>query len=429
MAGKAGWIPMIGRTLSHYRIVEKIGAGGMGEVYRATDTKLRRDVALKVLPEVFANDAQRMARFSREAQVLASLNHPNIASIYGLEESGSVRCLVLELVEGPTLAERIGQGALPLDEALDIARQIAEALEAAHDRGIIHRDLKPANVKVREDGQVKVLDFGLAKALEDPQSEEDIANSPTLSVAATQAGVILGTAAYMSPEQTKGKRADRRSDIWAFGVVLFEMLTARRLYTGETISEVLASVMKDEPDWDALPGDTPSVIRKLLARCLAKGPRRRLQAIGEARLTLEGYLTDPSASAVVLEPGDIPPAAATAPLASQTLWLRALPWALLAAMTLTALLLWAPWRAEVAPAPVRLSVNITTDDRLLMDRGPAVVLSPDGTRIAFVAITPEGWRLFVRSLDKLEANQLSGTRAHSPFFSPDGNWVGFFGGG
>ncbi len=274
-----------GAKLGPYEVLTPLGAGGMGEVYRARDTKLGRDVALKVLPEAFANDAERMARFQREAQVLASLNHPNIASIYGLEESGRVRALVMELVEGPTLAQRMQSGAIPLEEALPIARQVAEALEAAHERGVVHRDLKPANIKVTPGGTVKVLDFGLAKALDTEDSASNISNSPTLS-AATQAGVILGTAAYMSPEQARGKRVDKRADIWAFGVVLYEMLSGKHAFQGETTSDMLAAVLKSEPDWDALPAGVSPGIRKLLRRCLEKDPKLRLRDIGEARIAI-----------------------------------------------------------------------------------------------------------------------------------------------
>ena len=278
---------MIGKSIAHYRVTEMLGKGGMGEVYRATDTKLGREVALKVLPPVFANYAQRMARFKREAHVLASLNHPNIASIYGLEEADGIHFLVLELVEGPTLAEKIKEGAVPLDESLNIATQIAEALEAAHEKGVIHRDLKPANVKVTPEGMVKVLDFGLAKALAEPASEAVTENSPTASILPTQEGVILGTAAYMSPEQAKGRAVDKRADIWAFGVVLFEMLTGKRLYTGGNASETLAAVIKDDPDWNLLPTDTPLKIRELLRRCLQKESRKRLHDIADARIEIE----------------------------------------------------------------------------------------------------------------------------------------------
>lgn len=257
---------MVGQSIAHYHVQAKIGVGGMGEVYRATDSRLGRDVALKVLPESFARDTERMARFEREARVLASLNHPNIASIYGLEESNGARALVMELVEGVTLAERIKKGPLPLDEALPIAKQIAEGLEYAHERGIIHRDLKPSNVKVRPDGQVKILDFGLAKAFEGETSEEEIENSPTLSAVATRIGVLLGTAAYMSPEQARGKRVDRRADIWALGCVLFEMLTGREAFAGETTSDTLACVIRAEPDWSSIPTSVPPRIRELLRR-------------------------------------------------------------------------------------------------------------------------------------------------------------------
>ncbi len=319
-----------GTKLGSYEILAPLGAGGMGEVYRARDTKLNRDVALKVLPEAFAQNAERMARFQREAQVLASLNHPNIASIYGLEESGGVRALVMELVEGPTLADKISvaQGspssptafrteepqrrkageepqrqragaALQIDECLHIAKQVAEGLEYAHEQGVIHRDLKPANVKVRADGTVKILDFGLAKALDPslipspspsgrgwPEGPGEGQNSPTLSIAATQAGMILGTAAYMSPEQARGKPVDKRADIWAFGMVLHEMLTGKQLFGGETVSDMLAAVSTKEPDWETLPASTPPRIRQLLRRCLTKDPKQRLQAIGEARIAI-----------------------------------------------------------------------------------------------------------------------------------------------
>jgi serine/threonine protein kinase len=280
-----------GTRLGPYEIASLIGAGGMGEVYRAHDTRLNRGVALKVLPEAFARDTQRMARFEREAKVLASLNHPNIAAIYGLEESGPIRALVMELVEGPTLAERIAAGAIPVDEALPIARQVADAVEYAHDKNVIHRDLKPANIKVKTDGTVKVLDFGLAKALSDEPTAANMSNSPTLSMAATMQGVILGTAAYMSPEQAKGKTADRRADIWAFGVVLVEMLTGKQLYTGENAADTLASVIKEAPPFDRLPSETPPAIRGLLRRCLEKDVRRRLRDIGEARITIEDTLS------------------------------------------------------------------------------------------------------------------------------------------
>ena len=276
-----------GTTLGPYQVTAKIGEGGMGEVYRARDTKLDRDVALKVLPQAFTDDPDRLARFEREAKVLASLNHPNIGHIYGLEEAAGQKALVLELVEGPTLADRITQGPIPVDEALPIAKQIAEALEAAHEQGVIHRDLKPANIKVREDGMVKVLDFGLAKAL-DPTPTGDPSLSPTLTAAATQMGVILGTAAYMSPEQARGKPVDKRADIWAFGAVLFEILTGTKPFPGDDVSQTLARVIEADPDWTALPENLPPALETYLHRCLDKEPRQRIRDIGDVRLAMEG---------------------------------------------------------------------------------------------------------------------------------------------
>jgi serine/threonine protein kinase len=277
-----------GQTLSHYRLVEKIGEGGMGVVWKADDTVLGRQVAVKILPDDLAHDAERLARFRQEARLLASLNHPNIAAIHGLEESDGVRYLVLELVPGQTLAERIARGPLPVDEALTVCRQIAEALEAAHETGIIHRDLKPANVKVTPDGKVKVLDFGLAKAFEaGPASEPiDVSLSPTLTNAGTMAGVILGTAAYMSPEQARGKPVDKRTDIWSFGCVMYEMLTGRQAFPGETVSDTIAGILAREPDWEALPAQTPVKIKDLLRRCLQKDLNRRLRDPWDARLEI-----------------------------------------------------------------------------------------------------------------------------------------------
>ena len=304
----------VGSRLGHYDVTALIGEGGMGQVYQATDTKLKRQVALKILPEAFSADPERLARFQREAEVLASLNHPNIAAIYGLEEADGTRALVLELVEGPTLADRIKQGPIPLDEALPIAKQIAEALEAAHEAGVIHRDLKPANIKVREDGTVKVLDFGLAKAL-DPSPDADPSQSPTLTAAATQMGVIMGTAAYMSPEQAAGKPTDKRSDIWSFGVVLFEMLTGQRLFTGETVSHVLASVLKTDPDWQLLPSRTSEALRRLLRRSLTRERKQRLSDMSDALLDIGEAATSPAA----------PPDTAQS-VREASGWSKALPW-------------------------------------------------------------------------------------------------------
>jgi serine/threonine protein kinase len=294
---------VIGTRLGPYEITAAIGAGGMGEVFRARDTKLNRDVAIKVLPAELAEDRERVARFRREAQVLASLNHPNIAAIYGLEESGGVVALALELVEGEDLAERLKRGAIPVDEALAIAKQIAEGLEEAHEKGIVHRDLKPANVKVTKDGVVKVLDFGLAKAYESEAVEGSVSQSPTMSRHMTQAGIILGTAAYMSPEQARGQPVDKRSDVWAFGVVLYEMLTGKRLFDGETVSDVLAAVLTREPSWAALPATTPASVRRLLRQCLERNPKNRLHAIADARLALDetiaGGVDEPQSSGTV----------------------------------------------------------------------------------------------------------------------------------
>jgi len=277
----------IGQQLGSYEITSLLGKGGMGEVYRARDLKLKREVAIKVLPDEFSHDSGRVARFQREAEAVASLNHPHTAAIYHIEQAAESQLLVLELVEGETLAGRIVRGPIPVDEALVLARQIAEALEAAHERGIIHRDLKPANIKITSEGQVKVLDFGLAKAFEAETSNVPLSNSPTLSRAATNAGVILGTAAYMSPEQAKGRHVDRRADIWAFGVLLYEMLTGRILFSGETAAETMAAVMMKEPDWSTLPANIPARLRDLLRRCLVKEPRNRVQAIGDARIAIE----------------------------------------------------------------------------------------------------------------------------------------------
>ncbi|HLJ44888.1 MAG TPA: protein kinase [Bryobacteraceae bacterium] len=400
-------------NIAHYRITGKLGEGGMGAVYRATDTKLNRDVAIKVLPEAFAADPDRLARLTREAQVLASLNHAGIASIYGVED----RALILELVEGPSLTDRIAQGPIPIDEALTIARQIAEALEYAHDHGIIHRDIKPANVKVTREGRVKVLDFGLATALAPDFAAADPATSPTLTLRATQAGMIMGTVGYMSPEQAKGKHVDRRTDIWAFGVVLAEMLTGRPLYTGETVSETLAAVIKDEPDLTGLPSRTPASVRRLLARCLEKDPRRRLQAIGEARIAIENA-------------GPNEPESAT--LASTTIKRGLSAWwiavALLPALILGGLL----WQRSLH---VRLPLQ-----RFTLDLGPDAIagnfstasISPNGSRIVFpvrntAAMTSGQTLLATQLLSQSKASVLSGTEnAADAFFSPDGASIGFF---
>ena len=387
-----------GQQIAHYRVVEKIGEGGMGEVYRATDTKLKREVAIKVLPEEVGRDRERLARFEREAQVLASLNHPNIASIYGLEETGEAPCLVLELVEGQTLAERLAQGALPIEEARDVALQIASALELAHEKGIVHRDLKPANVKVTPEGAVKVLDFGLAKALENESAEtaHDLSLSPTLTAAATRAGVILGTAAYMSPEQARGKSVDKRTDIWAFGCVFYECLTTRRCFTGETVSDLIAHVLQTEPDWEALPPETPDYMRRLLRRCLEKDRRHRLRDIGDARIELEDEL-EPSM------PG--PGVATAAPSAmgwSGRLRLALFGTLLVAASVLATVGVLRLLHPSPARAPVRFQVADAEGMTISKD-GSNHAISPDGTMLVFLAGDSARKQLWVRSLETLAA--------------------------
>ena len=410
---------MIGTKLSHFEITAKIGEGGMGEVYQATDTKLNREVALKILPETFSHDAERMARFGREAQFLASLNHPNIAAIYGLEETNGTRALVMELVQGEDLAERISRGPIPLEEALPIALQIAEALEDAHEKGIIHRDLKPANVRITPEGKVKILDFGLAKALEEERTSQEVSNSPTLTMAATQAGFILGTAAYMSPEQARGKAVDRRADVWALGVVLFEMLAGRKVFDGEDLSLTLASVMKEEPDWDKLPRDTPSSIKQLLRRCLKKDGRQRLQHIGDARIAIEEYIADPQAE----EPEPIV-SPHTAFSRKQKLFLVL---TVLLTLLLGALLNWELKPEPPAPRPVRLEANISGSEGLNTFAGNSVALSPDGRLLVYRTGTGQE-PLRLRSLDSLDSQTMPGTEGGgAPFFSPDGRWVGFSG--
>jgi eukaryotic-like serine/threonine-protein kinase len=443
-----------GTRLGPYVVTATIGAGGMGEVYRAHDTSLDRDVAVKVLPEVFAQDPERLARFEREARTLAALNHPNIAQIHGFERSGERPALVMELVEGRTL-EQILHGApalqppgtppesedpglrraevpglpLPLDDALAVARQIADALDVAHEAGIVHRDLKPANIKVRDDGAVKILDFGLAKAVAgDPATATAAAlNSPTMTARATEMGLILGTAAYMSPEQARGKSVDRRADIWAFGAVLYELLTGRRAFGGETISDTLASVLKQEPDWSALPPKTPASIRRLIKRCLEKDPRRRLSAIADARLEL-----DEPAEAVVA------PARAAVGRGWPLGWTIGLAAATLVLGAAGALVAAGVFRAAPVEAVARFSLLPSADNSILAD-STSVVISPDGQSVAFVgggsaglaigSLTP-ATALWVRRLGALEATKLAGTDgATLPFWSPDSQQIAFFANG
>jgi serine/threonine-protein kinase len=416
-----------GEALGPYRILEKLGEGGMGEVYRAHDTKLNRDVAIKVLPDSFANDADRLARFTREAQTLASLNHLNIAHIHGLEESpptgsgqaGGVRALVMELVEGEDLSQRIARGAIPLDEALPIAKQIAEALEAAHELGIIHRDLKPANVKVRDDGMVKVLDFGLAKALEPVGSAAgaSMTNAPTITspAAMTHQGVILGTAAYMPPEQAKGRAVDKRADLWAFGAVLFEMLSGKRAFEGEDVTDTIVAVLSKEPAWDTLPPATPHSIRKLLRRCLEKDRKRRLDSIADARLEIEDALSGTA------EPQ--PPAATPARAARR--WLAPALGVVAGAAIAAAVFALRPARPLEPRRVVRLAIDVPASRTL-----QTIALAPDGSRLAYVATEGGRSHIYVRALDQAADNVLPGTDdATAPFFSPDGQWIAFFASG
>jgi eukaryotic-like serine/threonine-protein kinase len=420
-----------GTRLGAYTIDSAIGAGGMGEVYRATDTQLKRSVAIKILPPAVAVDVERVARFQREAEVLASLNHPNIAGIYGLERTAETIALVMELVEGPTLADRIERGAVPLDEALPIARQIAQALEAAHEQGIVHRDLKPANIKLRSDGAIKVLDFGLAKAVgvgdrvREVRLQPDLTASPTITTPAmTQAGMILGSAAYMSPEQARGKPVDRRADVWAFGAVLYEMLTGARAFQGEDVGEVLASVVKSDVDWSLLPADTPASVRTLLGRCLRKDSKQRLADAGAARLEIDDAIAAPS----------------SAPAARVPLWQRAVFARVPILITIVAIALAAAIATSLRrPAPTPPPASSYARLALALPRGseltdfPVVAISPDGAYVAYVASRGSVPELFLRPLNALDARTVvrmadapALARAAAPFFSRDSQWLVFF---
>src|SRR6185503_15146818 len=414
---------MIGRMIGPYRIVAKLGEGGMGEVYRARDSKLNRDVAIKVLSGAYATDPERLSRFHREAQLLALLNHPYIAQIYGFEDFHSVgqpavSALVLELVEGQSLAERIAQGAVPLDEAVPIARQVATALAAAHERGIIHRDLKPANIMLTPTGTAKVLDFGIAKALAAPPGpgEADSSTFDSPRFAPTTVGVVLGTVAYMSPEQARGKAVDKRSDIWAFGVVLYEMLTGQRPFEGETVSDTVAAVLRGDVDWTRLPADTPDELQRLLRRCLERDPENRLQDAGDVRLVLSELERD------------VP--AVTSRRASPARWE---PWLLPAVVALAAavagVIVW-PQLVTMSRGTAAVSGPIV---RFTISPPPGVsdisnvALAGDGRFAVYEGRVNGESRLFLRRLDTLESQQLTGTEGGRwPFVSPDGTWVGFF---
>jgi len=440
---------MIGTTLAHYEITARLGAGGMGEVWRATDTRLDREVALKLLPEEFANDPERMARFEREAKVLASLNHPNIATLYGLEtaipsgtetetetDTGSgpkpqasslkpqtpspTTFLVMELVEGKNLSDRIARAPIPVDEAIPIALQIAEGLEAAHEHGIVHRDLKPANIQLTSEGVVKILDFGLARTWGGDEGDSSLSMSPTITKNATAAGMILGTAAYMSPEQARGKKVDRRTDIWAFGVVLWEMLTGRRLFEGETVSDVLAAVLRADPDWKALPAGTPRALRRLLERCLARDPRSRLHDVADARLELGTAGQEPVGGE-----------AADSSAADVQVARRWLPWSL--AAVLAALLVLSPFVLRETPAPdlpvvatIPLPAGMIT--YAASENKGSLAVSPDGRLLVFsAALKDQEPQLWIRPLDSKEAVALPGTgHGTYPFWSPDSRWIAFF---
>jgi Tol biopolymer transport system component len=415
-------MPLTSSTrLGPYEIVSPLGRGGMGEVFLARDTRLGRDVAIKALPDAFAHDPERLARFEREARLLASLQHPNIAAIYGLEESEGRRYLILEYVPGPTLAERLAQGSLPLEDTLDFCAQIAAGLEAAHESGVVHRDLKPANVKLTPGGDVKVLDFGLAKSGAGSASGPslEVSNSPTMTQhAATSAGVILGTAAYMSPEQARGKTVDRRTDIWSFGCVLYECLMGKALHQGETVSDLIAQILQREPDLSVLPAHTPPRLRDLLARCLRKDPRERQRDIGDARLEL-----------AEIRAGRDGRAASGAPASAARPGRERLAWSIAALAALVAGV--APFALRIAPPAsvpgVRFTIQAPPGTELVLDKTP-VAISPDGSRIAFIASDSTGaQRIWLRPLQQLTAVPVAGTEdANALFWSPDSRTLGFF---
>jgi len=416
-----------GDSLAHYRIAAKLGEGGMGEVWRASDTNLRREVAIKVLPAAFVEDKERLARFEREAQLLAQLNHPNIAHIYGIEASGDARALVMELVEGPTLAERLEEGALPLDESLSLARQIAEALEEAHSKGIIHRDLKPQNIKASREGKVKVLDFGLAKAM-DPtdgasgvRSASQLAASPTLTLGATVQGVILGTAAYMAPEQAKGFGVDKRADIWAFGVLLYEMLRGASLFAGDSVGDTLAAVIRAEIDLDALPAEVPAAVRRLLRRCLERNPKNRLHDIADARIVIDDVLAGRHEERAPASPAEPTPRPARTGF-----WLAAIA----AALVVGGAGGWLLDRGESAPQPAASRWALALPEGLPLSTAdmPQIAISRDGRLQAAVVVGQNRVpQILLRRSDEFKPRLVPGTEgASAPFFSPDSAWIGFF---
>ncbi len=421
-----------GTKLGPYGILAPLGAGGMGEVYRARDSRLDRDVAIKVLPEAFSRDPERVARFEREAKLLASLNHPNIAAVYGFEQAGDKRLLVLELVEGETLADRLKVGPMAIDEALATAKQIAEALESAHEQGIIHRDLKPGNIKITPEGKVKVLDFGLAKAMAaDDRSHTAVANSPTITADFTRPGVIMGTAAYMSPEQARGKAVDKRTDIWSFGCVLYECLGGRKPFDGETSTDLIARILERDPDWSRLPPKTPPTAQLLMRRCLAKDRNKRLRDIGDARIELESALADPTSSGLLF---------AGAVVAGRSGRRGRGVGLLMGLLVATALLgsglgwwLRASRESVSAPAIVRFNVDAPAPFEFRIGErydSSSFCLDDDGTMLAFSAFAEGSSRIFVRKFSENEARALPGTEGGwNPFFSPDGRWVGYFMGG
>jgi serine/threonine-protein kinase len=413
---------LIGRTLSHFRITAKLGEGGMGEVYLAEDTKLGRDVAIKVLPMELSGNEQRLARLEREAKLLATLNHPNVATLHGFEQEDDIHFLVMERVEGEDLAERLTHGPIPLEEASRLAIQIAEGLEAAHQSGVVHRDLKPANIKVTQEGRVKVLDFGLAKVIGSEVASVDLTQSPTLTAGPTGAGALLGTAPYMSPEQARGQEVDRQADIWSFGCVLYEMLTGKRPFQGETPPDILVAVLGKDPDWNLLPAEVPIKVRDLLRRCLQKKSRDRLHDIADARIEIKEALNDPVAPNLVIEGvGQTP-----------TGKYRMVIAALAVLVALSAALAVKSW---IDSQDLSLGVRAPTRFVITLPEGQNLVgwnpfdLSRDGNALVYSAAEPgEPSQIYLRFLDQFEARPLSGTEGgEAPFFSPNGQWVGFFG--